>query len=582
MLKQKLKKLIALSGAFVIGAMSLFTSMPAAAGEVVGTDINNCDYVYTVNKSLQVQSSSGDEHFLSLSDIPASASIQEILVQVTAPSGGQSMVAIGFNVDESLGLEDNWYKDSVTANNNSFTASYDISSVSANFDHISNSLCLQYWWGNGTSVTIEKVGVNVEGGNSGVSDFTSVKGDANADGALNCADIYQLNSYILRKTDACNEAAELNSDDKFSCVDTLILKRLVLGIYNPSSGNEDIRDITGFELMADMKIGWNLGNTLDAHADYGVTLGVSQAETYWGNPVTTKAMIDAIKNAGFNTVRIPTTYMNHTGSAPNYTIDEAWLNRVQEVVDYVIANDMYCIINIHHENDWLKPKYANQSECEARLEKLWTQIANRFKEYDDHLIFEVMNEPRLVGDPTEWNGGTSEARQVINSYNQVCVDTIRATGGNNAERWLMVPTYAASTVSSVLNEFVLPSDPADKIMVSIHAYTPYDFALNTTGTSSFTDYYSIDSLFQTLNSKFISQGVPVVIGEFGAVNKNNDSQRETWAAYYISKASSYGIPCVWWDNGLVSGEGELFGLLNRSTCQMYYSGIVNAMMGALN
>ncbi|MBQ7131979.1 MAG: cellulase family glycosylhydrolase [Oscillospiraceae bacterium] len=579
MLKQKLKKLIALSGAFVIGAMSLFTSMPAAAGEVVGTDINNCDYVYTVNQSIQT-SSNGDEYILSISDIPASASIEEILVQVSG--GSQTQVAIGFSVDESVGLEDNWYKDSVTSYTSSFTASYNVSDISANYDHTSSALYVQYWWGTNSTITIEKVGVNVEGGNSGVSDFTSVKGDANADGALNCADIYQLNSYILRKTDACNEAAELNSDDKFSCVDTLILKRLVLGIYNPSSGNEDIRDITGFELMADMKIGWNLGNTLDAHADYGVTLGVSQAETYWGNPVTTKAMIDAIKNAGFNTVRIPTTYMNHTGSAPNYTIDEAWLNRVQEVVDYVIANDMYCIINIHHENDWLKPKYANQSECEARLEKLWTQIANRFKEYDDHLIFEVMNEPRLVGDPTEWNGGTSEARQVINSYNQVCVDTIRATGGNNAERWLMVPTYAASTVSSVLNEFVLPSDPADKIMVSIHAYTPYDFALNTTGTSSFTDYYSIDSLFQTLNSKFISQGVPVVIGEFGAVNKNNDSQRETWAAYYISKASSYGIPCVWWDNGLVSGEGELFGLLNRSTCQMYYSGIVNAMMGALN
>ncbi len=582
MIKNKLKKLIALGGVFTLGITSMFSSLPASAGEVVGDDINNCDYVYTVNQSLQMQSSSGDEYFLPVTDIPATASIDEILVQVTAPSGGQSMVAIGFNVDESLGLEDNWYKDSVTASSNSFTASYDVSSVSANFDHTANSICVQYWWGDGNSVTIEKVGVNVTGGNSGIHDFTSVKGDANADGTLDYADIKQLNSYILRMTTACNEAAELDGDSKFTCVDTLILKRLHLGIYNPSTGNEDMRDITGFQLMSEMKIGWNLGNTLDSHADYGVTLGVSQAETYWGNPVTTKNMIDAVKAAGFNTVRIPTTYMNHTGSSPDYTIDEAWLNRVQEVVDYVIANDMYCIINIHHENDWLVPKYANQSECEARLEKLWTQIATRFIDYDDHLIFEVMNEPRLVGESTEWNGGTYEARDVINSYNQVCVDTIRATGGNNEYRWLMAPTYAASTVNSVLNDFVLPNDPADRMIVSIHAYTPYDFALNTTGTANFTDYSSIDSLFQTLNSKFISQGIPVVIGEFGAVNKSNDSQRETWAGYYISKASQYGIPCVWWDNGLVSGSGELFGLLNRSNCQMYYQGIVDSMMNALN
>lgn len=580
MIKNKLKKLLALGGVFTLGITSMFSSLPASAGEVVGTDVNNCDYVYTVGQSIGL-SSNGDEYVLDISNIPASASLDEVVLQMTASSGGQSMVAIGLPVDESVGLENDWYSDSVTANGNSFTASYDISDISADFDHTTGGLYVQYWWGTGSQVTIEKVGVNVTGGNSGIHEFTSVKGDANADDVLNCADVYQLNSYILRMTNACNEAAELDANDKFTCVDTLVLKRLLLGIYKPSSGNEDMRDITGFELMSEMKIGWNLGNTLDAHGDYGITLGVSQAETYWGNPVTTKGMIDAIKNAGFNTVRIPTTYMNHTGSGPDYKIDEAWMNRVQEVVDYVIANDMYCIINIHHENDWLKPKYANQSECEARLEKLWTQIATRFKDYDDHLIFEVMNEPRLVGESTEWNGGTYEARAVINSYNQVCVDTIRATGGNNALRWLMAPTYAASTVNSALNDFVLPNDPADRMIVSIHAYTPYDFALNTTGTANFTDYSSIDSLFQTLNSKFISKGIPVVIGEFGAVNKNNDSQRQTWAGYYISKASQYGIPCVWWDNGLVSGSGELFGLLNRSSCQMYYQGIVDSMMNAL-
>lgn len=578
MLKQKLKKLIALSGAFAVGAVSLLSYLPAGAGEVVGTDINNCDYVYNANQSIAT-SANGGEYILSIADIPASASIDEILVSVSG--GTQTQVAIGFAVDESAGVEDNWYMDSVTSYTSNFTAAYDVSDISASYDHSANSLHIQYWWGTNSEITIEKVGVNVTGGSSGILEFTSVRGDANADGTLDFSDLLQLNSYLLRKASACNDAADLNSDSALSCTDSLILKRLLLGIYNPASGDDDIRDITGFELMADMKIGWNLGNTLDSHADYGVSLGVSQAETYWGNPVTTKNMIDAVKAAGFNTVRIPTTYMNHTGSAPDYTIDEAWLNRVQEVVDYVVANDMYCIINIHHENDWLKPKYANQSECEARLEKLWTQIANRFKDYDDYLIFEVMNEPRLVGESTEWTGGTSEARQVINSYNQVCVNAIRATGGNNAQRWLMVPTYAASTYDSVLNEFVLPTDPANKVMVSLHAYTPYDFALNTSGTSSFNDYYSIDSLFQTINSKFISQGIPVVIGEFGAVNKSNDAQRETWAAYYIGKAASYSIPCIWWDNGLVSGSGELFGLLNRSTCQMYYSGIVDAMMNAL-
>ena len=339
-----------------------------------------------------------------------------------------------------------------------------------------------------------------------------------------------------------------------------------------------MRDITSVELVKELKIGWNLGNTLDATGG-----SLLSTESSWGNPLTTKAMIDAVKKAGFNTIRLPITWEKHLGPAPDFIIHDAWLNRVQEIVDYAIDNDMYVIINAHHE-EWYYPSYDNLDSAKTELTKLWEQVANCFQNYNEHLIFEGMNEPRLKGTKLEWTGGDAESHDVINQLNAAFVQTIRHAGGNNPLRHLMIPTYAASTLPNVLADFTVPDD--DKVIVSIHSYTPYNFALNLQGTSkwsadSTSDTSDIDNLMNTLKANFISKGIPVILGEFGAGDKKNLPDRVAWVQYYIKAATKIGVPCIWWDNGAFKGTGESFGLLNRRTLSWEFPEIVDAMMKVL-
>ncbi len=338
-----------------------------------------------------------------------------------------------------------------------------------------------------------------------------------------------------------------------------------------------ISDISSIDLVADMKIGWSLGNTLDATG--GIAL---ESERSWGNPKTTKEMIDAVVDAGFNVIRIPVTWEKHFGEAPDYTIHEDWLDRVQEVVDYAYERDVYVILNLHHE-DWHFPSEENKETASAILTALWTQIAERFKEYDEHLIFEGLNEPRKKGTPMEWNGGDIEGRSVVNHFAKVFVETVRATGGNNELRHLMVTGYAASSSRDALASIVLPED--DKLIVSVHAYTPYNFALNINGTDQWDitkDTWDIDILMKDIDELFLQKGIPVIIGEFGAVDKNNEAERIEWVTYYLTKAKETGVPCLWWDNNAFNGSGENFGLLNRRDLNFPSQDLLNAMMETVN
>lgn len=349
------------------------------------------------------------------------------------------------------------------------------------------------------------------------------------------------------------------------------------GSSNDTSG---MRDISSFDFVADMGYGWNLGNTLDSKADWLDGYGtIADYEKAWGNPVTTKAMIDTVKAAGFKTVRIPVTWDNHLDS--NFKIDTKWLDRVQTVVDYVIDNDMYAIINLHHEDDWVLPYYSNIEATKANITTVWKQIATRFKDYDDKLIFETLNEPRNVGGENEWNGGTEESRYAINVYNQTALDAIRSTGGNNSVRFVMVPTQAASSCYNAINGFVLPKDSAkDRLMVSLHMYTPYDFALNESGTSywgSSSDKSAMEQEFNTVYNKFCANGTPIVIGEFNALYKNNDSSRATWAEYFAYLARSKGMACILWDNG-----ADDMGLLNRTGLYWNHYSMIEAIANGFN
>jgi endoglucanase len=350
-------------------------------------------------------------------------------------------------------------------------------------------------------------------------------------------------------------------------------------LANIEADIKEMRDVSSMDLVKEITIGWNLGNTFDATGG-GNT---NNAETSWGNPKTTKEMIDAVKAAGFNTIRIPITWGNHLGEAPEYKINPDWLKRVQEVVDYAINNGMYTIINLHHE-EWHFPSYDNLDSAKSELIAIWAQIAEYFKDYDEHLIFEGLNEPRMKGTEYEWNGGNKEGRDVVNQFNAAFVETVRKSAGNNPLRHLMIPNYAASSDPNVWKEFVKPED--EKIIVSVHAYTPYNFALNGEGTSSWkvdnaSDTRDIDYLMKAIYDSYISKGTPVILGEFGARNKDNLVDRVAWAEYYIKSAKAKGIPCIWWDNGAFTGNGENFGILNRKTLTWQFPEIVDALMKGL-
>ena len=332
-----------------------------------------------------------------------------------------------------------------------------------------------------------------------------------------------------------------------------------------------------------MDIGWNLGNTFDSVDSSSRIKKIKDYEQLWGSPEITKGLIDDIKNAGFTIIRIPVTWDAHIGPAPDYIIDEKWIDRVRNIVDYTITNDICAIINLHHE-DWYMPSEDNFQNASEKLYKVWLQVAESFKNYSSHLIFEGMNEPRLIGTEYEWNGGNESARNIVNSLNDIFVKAVRSTGGKNSVRKLMIPTYAASCTIDAINALKLPDDK--NIIVSVHAYIPYEFALNTNGTShwssdNYDDTYEIDNLMELLYTKFVCVGIPVIIGEFGAVDKNNTKERIAWSEYFVSKASKNNITCVWWDNYIFDGEGERFGLYDRGEKQWIYPGVVNALMKGL-
>ena len=340
-------------------------------------------------------------------------------------------------------------------------------------------------------------------------------------------------------------------------------------------------------ILEDMGLGWNLGNSLDATGGSGL-----DTETSWSNPKTTQALIDKVKSLGFNTVRVPVSWGKHV-SGDNYTIDSAWLARVKEVVDYCYKNDMYVILNIHHDTKssasasgaGYYPRSSAYSSSEKFVTSVWSQAAEYFKDYDYHLIFETLNEPRLIGSSYEWwfnkwsiPSEVKDAIACINKLNQKAVDTIRNTGSNNRGRLIMCPGYDASIDGATVSGFKLPTDISgnkNRIAVSVHAYSPYNFAMNV-GPGSTSAYTSsikseLRDLFNTLKSNFRDKGIPVVIGEFGSTDKNNTAERVKWATDYTALAKKNNIPCVLWDNNAFARyngssivlNSEYHGYINR-------------------
>jgi len=337
--------------------------------------------------------------------------------------------------------------------------------------------------------------------------------------------------------------------------------------------------MTAQDYVKTLGTGWNLGNTFDAVYREGNPTPIQQ-ETAWHNPVTTQAMVQLVKDAGFDIFRLPVTWFQQLGPTPDYTVNPAWVARVEEVAKWALDLDMTVILNVHHEN-WHFPTEENYPKAREILTNLWAQIANHFGDYDK-IIFESMNEPRKVGTPVEWTGGDDEGRGVVHKLNQDFVDTVRATGGKNAKRWLMVPTYAASSDEPAMAHFTQPN--GENIIASVHAYTPYDFALSDNQSANqWGEEWEkqIDSLYARIDKYLLQKGYAVIMGECGARNKGeNVEARVKWARYYKTAAKQHGIPCVWWDNGIYVGpdNSELFGLMDRKDVRWQYPSVVDAFL----
>ncbi len=330
---------------------------------------------------------------------------------------------------------------------------------------------------------------------------------------------------------------------------------------------------TAAQVASQIKVGWNLGNTLEAQC----------SETAWGNPVVTQQLINSVRAAGFNAIRLPAAWDCHADQA-TLTINPAWLARVKQVVDYAVNNGMYIILNIHWDGGWLEnnPTYAAQASVNAKQQAYWTQIANYFKNYDERLIFAGVNEVHY-----DYGTPTAEHIEVQQSYLQTFVNAVRATGGNNASRTLAVQTYNTN-ISHGLNYFTLPTDTiANRLMVEVHYYDPYDYTLNPQGPclawgAPYTQYSQcawgqesyMDNQFAQVKTKWVDAGVPVFIGEYiVSVRSGLDlASRQYFYRYMNNSARLNGIKTFYWD------IGDAGGLFNRNTGAITDQGALDAVL----
>lgn len=350
-------------------------------------------------------------------------------------------------------------------------------------------------------------------------------------------------------------------------------------------------------------LGWNLGNQFDAHNN-----GVS-GETFWGNPKATQTTFNKVKAAGFKTVRIPVTWLGHIGEAPDYKIEEAWLDRIAEVVGYAEKAGLNVILNMHHDGadskHWLNIISASRNEevhqqIMQQIDAMWTQIAQKFIDKGDFLMFEAFNE---IHDG-DWGWGanrTDGGKQYacFNQWNQVFVDAVRETGGNNAERILGIPAYCTN-IDIAIESFVMPEDKAEgRLMMSVHSYDPYDYALaakksewgHTADASkkcSGDNEADMKKLFEKIYSNYVSKGVPVYLGEFGCVNRATEREQlfqQYYFKYFAKLAKTHGVPAVLWDNGAKGAGEEKHAFIDHGTGEYCSTGAqyaIQALIGSYN
>lgn len=310
----------------------------------------------------------------------------------------------------------------------------------------------------------------------------------------------------------------------------------------------DMRKITSKQLLEQLGTGVTLG---DSFSGYGLGKGktIEEYETYLGNPIVTKKLIDAYYMAGFSAVRIPVSWSEHMDEKGN--INDEWLDRIEEVVGYVLEYDMYCIINSQNDQNWLTTDSSSFKKTKSKFSAMWKSIAKRFKSYNDRLIFEGVDEILKADN----DRSTPSETDIINSnkINQAFIDAVRSTGGKNKKRHLIVSTYGSFVDSISLNGFTVPKDDTkNRLIAKVNMYVPNGFCLDESTDNlwgSQEDKYYIESIFSMINTRFSELNIPVIVGEFGVVNKGNASARAAYAKHFVSTAYNYYIVCFWNDNG---------------------------------
>ena len=326
------------------------------------------------------------------------------------------------------------------------------------------------------------------------------------------------------------------------------------------------------ETVARMTTGLNIGNTLDSYGSYITGTSPRNYETAWGNPQITPELVQTIKQGGFKAVRLPVTWYQNMSA--DGTVREAWMNRVQEVVDYIINEGMYCVLDVHHDTGagseaWLKADITNVDDISSRLAALWTQIATRFRDYGDHLIFEGYNE--MLDQAGHWTMTDASGYAAHNLLSQAFVTAVRQTGGNNAYRSLLVNTYSADPGQYTASRFSLPTDCVEgQLIVGAHVYAPGSFTSlgNDAESPVWTDALATElaDVLQSLRDVF--PNTPIIIGEFGANGKATDTECAKYAKVFIEKANALGLGRFYW-----------FDIINRRTYEWTMPQLKKTLLG---
>ena len=473
------------------------------------------------------------------------------------------------------------------------------------------------------------------------------KGDINGDGTVNVTDVSKAAAHVKGIRELSDDefsAADVNEDGSVTVTDISILAAHVKGVKELEEKKDEPAKDGDFDQAAFTKalgLGWNLGNTYEAVKSNGKelidvdgkTAKYSSGETVyemtpdptaWGNIPMNEDLAKQIKELGFSSVRMPVGWLDNIGEGPDYKIKDEWMSQIKEAVDYMVAEDLYVIVNMHSDGyhtiagGWLycDAPEEQQTEIRAKYAAVWTQIAETFKDYDEHVIFESMNEEfarkrdaeyrNFTTNEADANWGTpdEESYENINKYNQIFVDSIRAVGGENSTRWLLVPGWNTDIEYTEGDYgFKIPTDekctaPSNRIAISVHYYAPYNFVLNeATNITQWGKYYLNRAKLDTSGAEtslkkqmarlktFTDKGYPVIIGEFSPTDKayadpDNTEFRRYWVENVVKYAKENGAVPVYWDNG-AKGKGGCR-LFDRKTGKVDYPTLIEAMQRAMN